>query len=397
MRMVESSHVVKFYGGCLQPKICLVMEYCSNGSLYHLLQRKEFSFEWSLFFRLNIETVQGVLALHTMSPPIVHRDLKSLNLLVNSEYSVKVCDFGVSRYTAGSSDDSTLGKVRGTLAYTAPEIYFGKKFSTKSDVFSLGIIIWEYMARMFTGEYQRPYKEFNFKIDFQILINVAKKGKRPTIPPETPESLKNLITSCWSAEPTDRPETAQILSTLREIQQEYENNKGAWESKLTQSSEPTTTTTPVTKPSTTTTTTTTTSTETNSHPSGGPVWAHKTADQVFKTEDDSPIPESKGKRSITRSASKRILSNLVGGKTSEPEQNQLRWSHKTADEVFINGNASSGAAEKEEPNPKISVTTQWKHTNGDWRDEDAFPDDDDPKKKKKKRGILGLFSGSRKK
>ena len=79
---MHSPHVVQFYGGCLQPKICLVMEYCSHGSLYHLFQRKELDFNWTLFFRLALETVEGVLALHNHTPTIVHRDLKSLNLLV---------------------------------------------------------------------------------------------------------------------------------------------------------------------------------------------------------------------------------------------------------------------------------------------------------------------------
>lgn len=82
---IHSDHVVKFFGGCLQPKICLVMEYCSNGSLYHLFQRKEFQFDWNLFFRLCIETVEGVLALHNHKPQVVHRDLKSLNLLVGKK------------------------------------------------------------------------------------------------------------------------------------------------------------------------------------------------------------------------------------------------------------------------------------------------------------------------
>ena len=59
------------------------MEYCSNGSLYHLFQRKELKIEWPMLFRLCLETVEGVLALHSHVPQIVHRDLKSLNLLVS--------------------------------------------------------------------------------------------------------------------------------------------------------------------------------------------------------------------------------------------------------------------------------------------------------------------------
>ena len=81
---------------------------------------------WDIFFRLCLEISGGVAALHGMDPPIVHRDLKSLNLLVDEALSVKVCDFGLSRFTGGG-DESTLQKMRGTYAYTAPEVYFGEK------------------------------------------------------------------------------------------------------------------------------------------------------------------------------------------------------------------------------------------------------------------------------
>ena len=113
---MTSPFVVKFFGGCLHPKVCLVMEYCENGSLYHVLQRKDYDITWPTYFRLAKEIVIGVRDLHAMDPPIVHRDLKSLNLLVDKNFSVKVADFGLSRFTEGENTD-TLQKLRGTYAY----------------------------------------------------------------------------------------------------------------------------------------------------------------------------------------------------------------------------------------------------------------------------------------
>ena len=89
---------------------------------------------------------------------------------------MKVCDFGLSRYLRLSADDSTLHKMRGTYAYSAPEVYFGEKYSTKSDVFSTGVILWEIVSRVVTGNYQRPFKEF--KIDFPNNHRVSKEGKK---------------------------------------------------------------------------------------------------------------------------------------------------------------------------------------------------------------------------
>lgn len=83
--------------------------------------------------------LQGIECLHNWEPPVVHRDLKSLNLLVNEKWEVKVCDFGLSRFNTGSNLE-TLVKMRGTFAYCSPEVYFGEQFSTKSDVYRYGYL-----------------------------------------------------------------------------------------------------------------------------------------------------------------------------------------------------------------------------------------------------------------
>ena len=82
--------------------------------------------------------------------------------------------------------------------HSAPEVYFGEKYSTKSDVFSIGVIIWETICRCLVGDYLRPYKEFKkIKIDYQIIIHSAKHGLRPTIPDSCPASWADLIRRCW--------------------------------------------------------------------------------------------------------------------------------------------------------------------------------------------------------
>jgi len=229
MSAIRSPTVVYFYGAVLEPKLCMVMEFCSRGSLYHVLQNDKYDIGWDKTFRFALETVKGIETLHTWDPSIVHRDLKSLNLLVNEKWEVKVCDFGLSRFNTGSNLE-TLGKMRGTFAYCAPEVYFGEQFSTKSDVYSIGMVLWELVVRCITGRYERPFAEFkNLQFDFQIIIQTAKKGLRPTIPPTCPPGFSQLIRECFDHSTEKRPSCAEILQKLAVLQTDWQQNTEAWE------------------------------------------------------------------------------------------------------------------------------------------------------------------------
>lgn len=120
--------------------------------------------------------------------------------------------------------------MRGTFAYCAPEVYFGNLFSTKSDVFSIGVVLWEIVQRILKGTYERPYQQYtNLRFDFQIIIQTAKNKLRPTIYETCPESFANLIAKCWSHEADERPSCKEILAQLELIEQEYAANKIQWD------------------------------------------------------------------------------------------------------------------------------------------------------------------------
>jgi serine/threonine protein kinase len=80
------------------------------------------------------EVIAGIRVLHNHEPQIVHRDVKSLNFLVNKEWKVKVCDFGLSRFNT-TNNLATMNKICGTVSYLAPEVYMGEKFTDKADIF----------------------------------------------------------------------------------------------------------------------------------------------------------------------------------------------------------------------------------------------------------------------
>jgi len=166
--------------------------------------------------------------LHSNEPQVLHRDFKSLNLMVNEQFHVKVGDFGLSRFNTETSKE-TLSKMRGTFAYCAPEVYFGEAFSTKSDVFSIAVVLWELVARCIKREYVRPFSEHkNLQFDFQIIIQTAKKGLRLVIPPSCPQGIVNLITESWAHEGDTRPSCKELLERLGSLQSDYENAKEDW-------------------------------------------------------------------------------------------------------------------------------------------------------------------------
>lgn len=147
---------------------------------------------------------------------------------VDANWNVKIADFGLARLYTMGSQEGTLSKLRGTYSYCAPEIYFGSAFTPKSDIFSIGVILWEMVARIVKGKYVRPYSEFpELQFDFQVIVQTA-RGKRCTIPAATPLPMKELISACWHGDPEKRPTAAELIIRLSLIFDFYREHKGDW-------------------------------------------------------------------------------------------------------------------------------------------------------------------------
>jgi len=222
---VKSPYVCAFYGACFNIKVCLVMELCVS-SLWHILENEVLT--WENFLQWTLDLVRGLKDLHLLNPPILHRDLKPLNLLLDNKHRIKIGDFGLSR---SSSELETLTKLKGTLAYTAPELYFQQIYTVRSDIYSVGIILWELVYKIIYGVHQNPFEEYDqiySQHSIQILHQAATKNLRPTIPQKTPELISNLIKECWSHSPKGRPSSPRMIEKLNLIQFEYKRNKQEW-------------------------------------------------------------------------------------------------------------------------------------------------------------------------
>ena len=137
-------NIVGFVGISTSPP-AIITELCDRGSLFDVLKAaRRDPLPWRLRLRMAIEAAQGMHYLHSSSPPIIHRDLKSLNLLVDADFHIKVADFGLSRMMddAAVSLQSSATMEQVNPRWLAPEILRGGKASPASDIFAFGIVLW---------------------------------------------------------------------------------------------------------------------------------------------------------------------------------------------------------------------------------------------------------------
>uniref|UniRef100_A0A3N7GQY6 non-specific serine/threonine protein kinase n=1 Tax=Populus trichocarpa TaxID=3694 RepID=A0A3N7GQY6_POPTR len=209
MKRLRHPNIVLFMGAVTQPpNLSIVMEYLSRGSLHKLLHMNDAASILDERRRLNMayDVAKGMNYLHQFRPPIVHRDLKSLNLLVDSTYTVKICDFGLSRSKAKTYISST--NAAGRPEWMAPEVLRNERSNEKSDVYSFGVILWELMTL------QQPWR--NLK-QAQIIEAVGFMGQRLEIPSSVNPSVAALIDVCLDNEPSKRPPFSYIMETLQEL------------------------------------------------------------------------------------------------------------------------------------------------------------------------------------
>ncbi|XP_011024257.1 PREDICTED: serine/threonine-protein kinase CTR1-like isoform X1 [Populus euphratica] len=209
MKRLRHPNIVLFMGAVTQPpNLSIVMEYLSRGSLHKLLHLADAALILNERRRLNManDVAKGMNYLHQFRPPIIHRDLKSLNLLVDSAYKVKICDFGLSRSKAKTYISST--SAAGTPEWMAPEVLRNEQSNEKSDVYSFGVVLWELMTL------QHPWR--NLK-QAQIIAAVGFMGGRLEIPSNVNPSVAALIKVCLDSEPSKRPSFSYIMKTLQEL------------------------------------------------------------------------------------------------------------------------------------------------------------------------------------
>ncbi|KAM0826784.1 hypothetical protein ACQ4PT_068637 [Festuca glaucescens] len=208
MRRLRHPNIVLFMGAVTRPpNLSIVSEYLPRGSLYKILHRPGCQIDEKRRIKMAIDVAKGMNCLHTSVPTIVHRDLKSPNLLVDNNWNVKVCDFGLSRlkHSTFLSSKSTAG----TPEWMAPEVLRNEQSNEKCDVYSFGVILWE-LATL-----RMPWSGMN---PMQVVGAVGFQDRRLDIPKEIDPLVARIIWECWQKDPNLRPSFAQLTTALKTVQ-----------------------------------------------------------------------------------------------------------------------------------------------------------------------------------
>lgn len=214
MSVVRHPNLVLYMGACGDPftPLCIVSELFTGGNLHTFLHaREEYrpSFRTAVSICLNI--ARGMYYLHSSQPSILHRDLKSRNVLLSGRRGpdgmphVVICDFGLCQLFG---EDGQSGPAQmGTAAYMSPDAINGLPYSAEDDVYSYGIL----MHEIFSGKV--PYKGIRV---MQLIFQVANCGLRPTsnIDNEMPRDIRELMVECWHEERSRRPSFDNIIAKL---------------------------------------------------------------------------------------------------------------------------------------------------------------------------------------
>lgn len=197
--------IVGFVGASITGALALVMEYCPEGNLKMFLQAHKPS--WRNKCRIARQAAEGIAYLHMQTPPIVHRDLKCQNILVNGDGNIKVSDFGLSKTIF-----RTIGNASrmGTLNWLAPEVLRGDvHHNTAVDVYAFGMVMYEILM-----DGTPPYESW---APLQI-VRAIDEGQKPEIPLACDPRYKALMESCWDPDPALRPSFTEICKQLRTIE-----------------------------------------------------------------------------------------------------------------------------------------------------------------------------------
>jgi hypothetical protein len=207
MSVLRHPNICRLLGACMDPpNRALVVELLQRGSLWGVLRTNRKSIDLDMRTRFIYDTAKGMSYLHHFERPILHRDLKSPNLLVDKNYNIKLSDFGLARVKAHVQ---TMTGNCGTVQWMAPEVLGNQKYTEKADVFSFGIVIWEIV----TGEC--PYDGMS---QIQAALGVLNRNLRPNIPRDCPPFFSRLMKACWSRQPELRPSFPHIVNAFRSYQ-----------------------------------------------------------------------------------------------------------------------------------------------------------------------------------
>jgi len=211
---LEHPHVVRFLSACATDgEIWLILERFHGGSLDKHLERKLHTaaeaMSTSCVLDWSRQIAEGMEFLHALEPPILHRDLKSGNVLMSDNLGSRLAigDFGVARYQSLDTSKAMTAET-GSYRWMAPEVIRHEVYDKRCDVYSFAMLVFELLT------YRFPFDGKVKLTPMQVVAAVAVEDKRPELPSSCTAPIRRLVERCWSRDPNLRPSFAEMRALL---------------------------------------------------------------------------------------------------------------------------------------------------------------------------------------
>ncbi|KAK4713831.1 hypothetical protein R3W88_019738 [Solanum pinnatisectum] len=224
---IRHPNLVKLIGYCCEDyHRLLVYEYMASGSLEkHLFPRVCATLSWSRRMRIALDAAKGLAFLHGAERPIIYRDFKTSNILLDAEFNAKLSDFGLAKDGPMGDQTHVSTRVMGTYGYAAPEYVMTGHLTARSDVYGFGVVLLEMLIGRRAMDKSKPSREHNLVEFARPLLNHGKKLFRIIDPrldgqysSKTALKVANLAYQCLSQNPKGRPVMSQVVEILEALQ-----------------------------------------------------------------------------------------------------------------------------------------------------------------------------------
>ncbi|GBC06978.1 hypothetical protein RclHR1_07180003 [Rhizophagus clarus] len=210
----EMVFISKYFGITRDPitkEIMIIMSYYNSGYLMHYISNNFYNISWYIKLTVLRNIIIGLKYIHDAK--IIHRDLHSGNIFIDEHNRSYIGDLGISKSAIEFTNNDNENY--GIIPYMAPEIFRGQKYNETSDIYSFGMIMWEFMIG------RRPFWDQNHDTD--LIIDIC-DGLRPSIVTNAPESYIEVMIECWHPFPKKRPPATDIFNKITKMWiNEYQN------------------------------------------------------------------------------------------------------------------------------------------------------------------------------